>query len=44
MTHLCILIKNLDCLNANEANAEMPVHCIGMLRISAAAEDWFNQV
>lgn len=38
MIHLCVLIKNLDCLNANEANTEMPVHCIGTLKIRAAAE------
>lgn len=37
MIHLCILIKNLDCLNANEANTEMSARCIGMLKITAAA-------
>lgn len=44
MIHLCILIKDLDCLNANEANTEMPVHCVDMLKITAAAETWFSQV
>lgn len=44
MIHVCILIKNLGCSNANEANTEMPVHCIGTLKITAAAEVWFSQV
>lgn len=32
MIHLCILIKTLDCLNANEANSEMPARCISVLK------------